>query len=334
MKEKIAFIGILGLIFALFMISLSIGKVAIPISDILTVFNGSSDEISTNLILNFRIPKSIAAILVGIALPVAGFLMQELFKNPLAEPSVLGVTSMASLGVGIVIFLFSILGLDMYLNNPWLIIIASLIGSLVALLLILSFSTKIKSSASLVILGFMLSGLTGALIGMMQYIAPSDKIKTFLMWGFGSLSGLTWEQLAVFFLFIIIGLGISLFTLRGISALLLGERYAATMGINTERLRILILISTAILTAAATAFTGPIGFVGLVIPHLCRTFLKTGDIRLLFKWVITTGIFSMLLFSILTEAFPFGTLPINIITSLIGAPIVISILLNNKYQIS
>ena len=334
MKEKIAFIGILIFILFLFIVSLSVGKVAIPISDILAVFNGSSDEISTNLILNFRIPKAIAAILVGIALPVAGFLMQELFKNPLAEPSVLGVTSMASLGVGVIIFLFSILGLEAYLNQPWLIIMASLVGSFVALLLILGFATKIKSSASLVILGFMLSGLTGALIGMMQYVAPSDKIKTFLMWGFGSLSGLTWQQLSIFFLFIVIGLGISLFTLRGISALLLGERYAATMGINIKRLRLLILVATAILTAGATAFTGPIGFVGLVIPHLCRTFLKTGDIRLLFKWIIVSGICSMLFFSILTEAFPFGTLPINIITSLIGAPIVISILLNNKYQIN
>ncbi len=334
MKEKITFIGSLGIILFLFIISLSVGKVAIPISDILAVLSGDADEISTNLILNFRVPKSIAAILVGIALPVAGFLMQELFKNPLAEPSVLGVTSMASLGVGTVIFLFSVLGLDAYLNSPWLIITASLLGSLVALLLILSFATKIKSSASLVILGFMLSGLTGALIGMMQYVAPSDKIKTFLMWGFGSLSGLTWEQLFIFFLFIVIGLGISMFTLRGVSALLLGERYAATMGINIKQLRILILIATAILTAAATAFTGPIGFVGLVIPHLCRTVLKTGDIRLLFKWIIVTGIFSMLLFSIFTEVFPFGTLPINIITSLIGAPIVISILLNNKYQIN
>jgi len=179
----------------------------------------------------------------------------------------------------------------------------------------------------------MISGLTGALIGMMQYIAPSEKIKSFLMWGFGSLSGLTWNQIAVFALFIVIGLLISLSTLKGISALLLGERYAATLGINVKKLRIVLLISTAILTAAATAFTGPIGFVGLVIPHICRTFLKTGNIKILYQWIIVTGITSMLFFSILTDLFPFGTLPINIITSLIGAPIVISILLNNKYEI-
>jgi len=334
MREKIAFIGMLLLIVALFVISLSFGKVAISMSYIIDVFTGKADEITTNLILNFRIPKSIAAILVGIALPVAGFLMQELFKNPLAEPSVLGVTSMASLGVGVVIFLFSMLGLDAYLNHPWIIIFASLIGSFVALLFVLGFATRIKSSASLVILGFMITGLTGAFIGLMQYVAPSEKIKSFLMWGFGSLSGLTWHQLLAFTLFIVVGLVIALFTLRGISALLLGERYAATMGINVKHLRLLILISTAILTAGATAFTGPIGFVGLVIPHLCRTVLKTGNIVLLFRWIIVLGICSMLFFSILTEAFPFGTLPINIITSLVGAPIVISILLNNKYQIN
>ena len=332
MNQKGLFITICCFAILLFFVSLTVGKVAIPISDIFSVFN-SSTEVHQNLILNFRLPKSIAAVLVGIALPISGFMMQELFKNPLAEPSVLGVTSMASLGVGVVIFLFSILGLEMYLNNPWLIILASLVGSFFALLLILSFASKIKSSASLVILGFMISGLTGALIGMMQYIAPSEKIKSFLMWGFGSLSGLTWNQIAVFALFIVIGLLISLSTLKGISALLLGERYAATLGINVKKLRIVLLISTAILTAAATAFTGPIGFVGLVIPHICRTFLKTGNIKILYQWIIVTGITSMLFFSILTDLFPFGTLPINIITSLIGAPIVISILLNNKYEI-
>lgn len=334
MKEKLLFYAVCGLVILLFIGSIGMGKVSISMWEIFHAFTQSTDEVTSNLILNFRIPKSIAAVLVGIALPIAGFLMQELFKNPLAEPSVLGVTSMASLGVGTVIFLCSVLGLEMYLNSPWLIITASLIGSLIALVVILSFATKIKSSASLVILGFMLSSLTGALIGMMQYVAPSDQIKTFLMWGFGSLSGLTWQQLFIFALFIGAGLGISMFTLRGISALLLGERYAATMGIHMKRLRLLILIATALLTAGATAFTGPIGFVGLVIPHLCRTVLKTGDIRLLVKWIITSGICSMLLFSILTEVFPFGTLPINIITALIGAPIVISILLNNKYQIN
>ena len=332
MKEKPLFFALIILTFLLFILSLSVGKVSISFTEIVHVFLGNSDEMTNNLVLNFRLPKSITALLVGISLPVSGFLMQELFKNPLADPSVLGITSMASLGVGIVIFLFSIIGLDQYLNNPWITIIASFIGAVVALLIVVAFSFRVKSASSLVILGFMLAGLSGALIGMMQYFAPSDKIKSFLIWGFGSLSGLSWEQIGVFTLFVSGGIIVSLFSLRGITALLLGEKYAQSLGINIKKLRFVILISTALLTASATAFAGPIGFIGLAIPHICRTLLKTGNMRVLYRWIFVSGIFFMLLFSILTEVFPFGTLPINIITALFGAPIVISILLNNKNE--
>ena len=333
MKEKPLFFAFLFFTLILFIANLSVGKVSISFNEIYHVFFGTSDEMINNLVLNFRLPKSITALLVGISLPISGFLMQELFKNPLADPSVLGITSMASLGVGVVIFLFSIIGLDQYLNNPWITIIASFLGAITALLIVIVFSFRVKSAASLVILGFMISGLSGALIGMMQYFAPSDKIKAFLIWGFGSLSGLSWQQISIFALFVLFGIIVSLFSLRGITALLLGERYAQSLGINIKKLRFIILIATALLTASATAFAGPIGFIGLAIPHICRTLLKTGDMRVLYRWIFVSGIFFMLLFSILTEIFPFGTLPINIITALFGAPIVISILLNNKNEV-
>ena len=333
MKEKPLFFAFLFFTLILFIASLSVGKVSISFNEIYHVFFGTSDEMINNLVLNFRLPKSITALLVGISLPISGFLMQELFKNPLADPSVLGITSMASLGVGVVIFLFSIIGLDQYLNNPWITIIASFLGAITALLIVIVFSFRVKSAASLVILGFMISGLSGALIGMMQYFAPSDKIKAFLIWGFGSLSGLSWQQISIFALFVLSGIIVSLFSLRGITALLLGERYAQSLGINIKKLRFIILIATALLTASATAFAGPIGFIGLAIPHNCRTLLKTGDMRVLYRWIFVSGIFFMLLFSILTEIFPFGTLPINIITALFGSPIVISILLNNKNEV-
>lgn len=333
MKQAFYFYSLFVFTIILFIISLGVGKADIQFTEIIQALLFNSNEINQQLVLDFRLPKSITACLVGIALPIAGFLMQELFKNPLADPSVLGVTSMASLGVAFVIFLFSLMGLDSYLNNPWLIIIASFLGSIIALLLILTFASRVKSSSSLVILGFMLSGLAGAVIGTMQYFSSSEKIKSFLVWGFGSLSGLTWDQVGIFAAIVAIGVILSIFTLRGITALLLGEFYARSLGINVKQLRILILISTALLTAAATAFTGPIGFIGLAIPHICRSVLKTGDMKKLYRWIIVSGIFFTLLFSILTEIFPFGTLPINIITSLIGAPIVISILLNNKWEV-
>ena len=334
MKIKIYFSCFCIITALMFLVSLQVGKVDLQYADIIGALLYHTDEINHQLVLNYRLPKSITACLVGVALPIAGFLMQELFKNPLADPSVLGVTSMASLGVAMVIFLCSLMGLDLYLNNPWLIICASFLGSIVALFLILIFASRVKSSSSLVILGFMLSGLAGALIGTMQYFSSSEKIKSFLMWGFGSLSGLSWEQVAIFAVIVAIGVLLSIFTLRGITALLLGDFYARSLGINVKQLRLLILISTALLTAAATAFTGPIGFIGLAIPHICRSILKTGDMKLLYRWIIVSGIFFTLLFSILTEVFPFGTLPINIITSLIGAPIVISILLNKKWEVS
>lgn len=333
MKEKSIFYFGCGATVLLFLFSLTVGQVDISFQSIFS-WNEAADEMSQNLIFNYRLPKSIAAVLVGLSLPVAGFLMQELFKNPLAEPSVLGVTSMASLGVAMVVFLFSFLGLDAWMNNPWVISLASLSGSGLALILLLFFGAKVKSSSSLIILGMMLSGLTAAFIGLMQYFSNSEKIKSFLLWGFGSLTGVSWEQLGIFLIFVTFGLIGSAFTLRGLSALLFGERYAQSLGVDLKKLRLLLLVSSALLTAASTAFTGPIAFVGLAVPHICRSVLKTGNFRLLFRWVILSGVFVMLLFSILTDFFPFGTLPINIITSLVGAPIVMSILLNKNYEIN
>lgn len=329
MKEKGLFLTMCLLTLLVFAVSLTVGKVSIPFSELVHPTN----ELTYNLVYNFRLPKSLTAVLIGLSLPVAGFLLQELFKNPLADPSVLGVTSLSGLGVAVVIFLFSVLGLEHWFNNSWLIISAAFAGALVALLLIGSFAYRVRSTASLIILGFMLSGLASALIGVMQYFAPSEKIKSYLIWGFGSIAGLSWEQLAVFFCCVVVGIIISLFTLKGITALLLGEKYAQSLGINLKKQRYLILGVTALLTASATAFAGPIAFIGLAIPHLCRSVLKTGNMAMLYRWILITGIFTMLFFSIIVEIFPFGTLPINIITSLFGAPVVISILLSNQQQI-
>ena len=179
----------------------------------------------------------------------------------------------------------------------------------------------------------MIAGFSSAIIGVLQFFAPSEKIKTYLMWTFGSLSGLSWAQIFVFTIMTLIGLLISAFTLKGISGLRLGENYAHSMGINIKNVRWLILISSAILTAAATAFVGPVAFIGLAIPHICRIVFKKTKVIKLYVLVILTGIFSMLLFSWIAQIFPNGSLPINIITSLIGAPIVMSIILNrNQFQ--
>jgi len=312
------------LISGLFFLNLNVGNAEISIADIF------DDEVAHNLILNYRLPKTFAAILAGIALPVSGLLLQELFRNPLADPSVLGITSASGFGVALVIFLSSVLGFTSWMNNSWLICLASFGGALLALLIIIFFSARLNSTTSLIIVGMMLAGFSAALIGIMQFFAPSDKIKSYILWTFGSMSGLSWTQILVFALSVFAGVLISIFTFKGISGLRLGENYAHTMGINIKKTRWFILISSAILTASATAFVGPIAFIGLAVPHICRILFKRTEIIPLYILVILLGIFAMLLFSWIAQIFPNGSLPINIITSLIGAPVVMSIVLNRK----
>ncbi len=327
MKFRITVILLIFLIASAFILNLNIG------SSEVTLFDWSANPAAKQLIFDFRLPKAIAVVLTGIALPVSGLLLQELFRNPLADPSVLGITSASGLGVALVIFLSSILGFSDWINNSWLICITSFAGAMLALMVIVFFSSRLNSTTALIIIGIMIAGFAAAIIGVLQFFAPSEKIKTYLMWTFGSVSGLSWSQILVFSITTIFGLLISVFSLKGISALRLGEDYAQSMGVNVGKIRWLILISSALLTASATAFVGPIAFIGLAIPHICRIVFKSTDVLKLYILVILTGIFSMLIFAWIAQVFPNGSLPINIITSLIGAPIVMSILLNRtQYQ--
>lgn len=325
MKFNFIIFSLILLILFAFLLNLNSGNADVSLLDFF------KDETASKLILDYRLPKTLAAVLAGISLPISGLLLQELFRNPLADPSVLGITSAAGLGVAVIVFLSSVLGLSTWLNNSWLICIASFVGAFLALLLIVFFASKLNSTASLIIVGIMIAGFSAALIGVLQFFAPSDKIKTFLLWTFGSISGLSWSQIIVFTLISCLGIFMSLFSLKGISGLRLGENYAYSMGINIKRNRWIILISSALLTASATAFVGPIAFIGLAIPHICRIVFKKTQIFQLYILVFLTGILSMLLFSWLAQLFPNGNLPINILTSLIGAPIVMSILLNPQH---
>ena len=327
MKFKISVIILCVLIPGAFLLDLSVGNADISFS---TIFK---NEVAYNLMVNYRLPKTLAAVLAGVSLSASGLLLQELFRNPLADPSVLGITSASGLGVAVVIFLSSVLGWGGWINNPWMICMASFAGALLALLLIVLFASKLSSTSALIIIGMMIAGFSAALIGIMQFFAPSDKIKTYLVWTFGSMSGLSWIQVLIFSLAVLFGIFLSVFTLKGISGMRLGENYAHTMGINIKKTRWLILISSAVLTASATAFVGPVAFMGLAVPHICRMVFRETQIVKLYILVIFTGIFLTLVFAWLAQVFPNGSLPINIITSLIGAPIVMSIILNrSRYQ--
>ena len=315
------------LLLAAFVLNLTVGNADID------WMNFSRNEVAQKLIWDYRLPKAIAALLSGIAVSVSGLLLQELFRNPLADPSVLGITSASGLGVAMVIFLSGLLGLSAMIQSPWLICLASFAGALLALLLIVYFSARLNSTASLIIMGMMVAGFSSAVIGLLQYFADSEQIKSYLVWTFGSLSGLGWEQITVFFLCTAFGLAISLFTLRGVSGLRLGEDYAHSMGINIPRARMGILVSSALLTAATTAFVGPVAFLGLAVPHICRMLFRETAVGKLYVLVFLSGAVMMLVFAWLSQLFPNGALPVNIITSLIGTPIVVSILLNrNRYN--
>jgi iron complex transport system permease protein len=311
----------------MFFLNLNVGNADVSLLD------WNSNDSAKKLIWDFRLPKAIAAILTGIALPISGLILQELFRNPLADPSVLGITSASGLGVALVIFLSGVLGFFGFINSPWMLCLASILGALLGLLLIVFFSSRLSSTAGLIIIGMMIAGFSSAIIGILQFFAPSEKIKTYLVWTFGSITGLTWSQILVYFIMVSAGILISLFTLKGISGLRIGENYAHTMGISIPKTRWMILISSAILTASATAFVGPIAFIGLAIPHICRIAFKETQILRLYTLVFLLGIFSMLLFAWISQIFPSGSLPINILTSLIGAPIVVSIILHkSKFQ--
>lgn len=315
------------LILGTFVLNLSVGNADLSLSDLYT------DSTVNNIVFHYRLPKAIAALLSGIALSVSGLLLQELFRNPLADPSVLGLTSASGLGVAVVIFLSSIIGVQGLIQSSWLIVRASFLGALLAMLLLLYFSSKLNSTTALIIIGMMIAGFASALVGLMQFFAPSEKIKSFLLWTFGAVSGLSWQQITVFTLSITLGILLSIITLKGLSGLRLGEHYATTMGINVKKIRWLILISSSVLTAATTAFVGPIAFIGLAVPHICRMFFKETNIYRLYIFVVLVGSLIMLTFSWVAQMFPTGTLPINILTSLVGTPIVISIIWSrNKHQ--
>jgi iron complex transport system permease protein len=322
----------LTLVFLL--LNIGLGSVSIPYSDIVSILFG--DEVKSSwhqIIWQFRVPKAITALLVGIGLSVGGLQMQTLFRNPLAGPFVLGISSGASLGVALVIFSFSILGISLsqFTGGSWLMIIAATGGASLVLIVVLLAAQRVKDSMSLLIIGLMFGSITGALVSVMQFFSSDEQIQMFLIWTFGSLGGLSWTELYVLASIIIVGLLLNLFLLKPLNALLLGEHYANSMGINLKLTRWLIIISTSLLAGSITAFCGPIAFVGLAVPHLGRLLMNTSNHTRLLPAVIWIGAIVMLICDIIAQL-PGNeqVLPINAMTSLVGAPVVIWIIVRKR----
>jgi len=333
--SSILIIAIL-LTIATFIINVSLGSVSIPLDLVLKHFIGLTiDNESWALILsNFRLPKALTAILVGSALGISGLQMQTLFRNALAGPYILGISSGAGLGVAIAIFLGFYVGGFLELSGigrSWLLVCAAGVGSFLILIVISLAAIRLKDSVTLLIIGLMFGAATGAIVSILQFFSQAENIQAYVIWSFGSLGSLSWSELIVFIPIILIGLLASLLLSKHLNALLLGENYASSLGLNLKRTRILIILNTSILAGTVTAFCGPIAFFGVALPHVARMLFNTTNHLLLSPLVIFMGAFLMLVFDTIAQLPGFeATLPINAVTALFGAPFVIFILLKKK----
>ncbi len=333
-----ALLGVLVLALVIvFGVSLALGSVSIPLQQIITVLLGGEAERAswTNIILKFRLPKALTAALAGAALSVSGLMMQTLFRNPLASSDVLGINSGASLGVALVVLSAGTVGTTVLagigLAGDVSLVLASIVGAALTLGLILLIARQVENSLTLLILGLMIGQLTFALVSLLLYFSIPERIQAFVNWGFGSFNGVTWDQVPSLALPILIGLGMALLLSKSLNALLLGETYARSLGMDTRRARLAIITTTAILTGAVTAFCGPIAFIGIAVPHLCRSLFNSSDHRALVPGVILMGATVALIAALIAEVPGSGLiLPLNAIMALFGAPVVIWVILRQR----
>lgn len=317
------------------LLNISFGQVAIPVKEVFrSLFGGQAEkETWEYIIMNFRLPKAITATLVGIGLSISGLLMQTLFRNPLAGPYVLGLSSGSSLGVAFVILGAGLLPavFSQFLLSSYGIILASCLGSLLVLLMILIVSQRLRDTMSILIVGLMFSSFTGAIVNVFSYFSTAEQLQKYTFWSMGSIGNLSWQNIIVLAISIFIGLLLSLLTLKALDALLLGENYAKSMGLNLKKSRYTIIFATSILAGSITAFAGPIAFVGLAVPHLAKLIFQTSNHKTLFWSTLLIGAIIMLFCDMISQMPGFDfTLPINAITSIIGAPVVIWLIVRKK----
>lgn len=327
------------LVVALFLLgvaNLLIGSVDIPAKDVLGILCGSeSDNFAWRVIvMQTRLPMILTAMLAGAALSVSGLLMQTAFNNPLAGPSILGVSTGASLGVAVVMLAFGGYLGTMFgatVGGYVSILIGAMIGAAIILVTLLMFSSIVKSSTMLLIVGIMVGYLASSAISFLNFFATEQGVHSYVIWGLGNFSGVTMTQLPVFAVIILLSLLWAALMVKPLNAMLLGERYAENLGVNIRKVRNQLLMVTGVLTAVVTAFCGPIGFIGLVVPHIARLFLRTSNHNYLIPATVVAGA-DIALLCTLISVLPtsVGIMPINAITPVIGVPIIIYIILNRK----
>ena len=319
-RSAILFTALAALTLFLFLLDLAVGAVPVPLDDVWAALTGGDCPRATaKIILNIRLVKAVVALSAGAALSVSGLQMQTLFRNPLAGPYVLGISSGASLGVALVVLagVGSSIGIA---GAAWL-------GAALVLVVIAAVGHRIKDIMVILILGMMFSSGIGAVVQILQYLSKEEALKAFVVWTMGALGDVTLDQLAVLVLSIAAGLLLAVVTIKPLNLLLFGEEYAVTMGLNLRRSRGLLFLSTTLLAGTVTAFCGPIGFIGLAMPHVTRMLFRNSDHRVLVPGSVLAGASVLLLCDLVSKMF---TLPINAITALLGIPIVVWVVLRNK----
>lgn len=319
------------------LLNLVIGSVSIPLADVFAILfgNGGENEVWQNIVMLTRLPQTLTAIACGAGLAVAGLEMQTVFQNPLAGPSVLGVSSAASLGVAFVVLLNGALGGSIMsqfgvVGNTAL-TLAAIVGSMMVMLLIVWLSGRVRSNATLLIAGVMIGYIATAIIGVLKYFSSEEDIRAYVIWGLGSFARVTGGQVYLFCSLMAVLLPLTCLLVKPLNILLMGEYYATNLGLNVKRTRFVIISSAGVIIAVVTAYCGPIMFLGLAVPHICRGFFRTSDHRVLVPATIFAGASLALICNLIARLPGFeGALPINSVTALVGAPVALWVLLKRK----
>lgn len=337
-SKLIIFTLLLSSLIFVFLSDLAFGSVSIPIQQVVTILLGGEAQKTTwtTIILKFRLPKALTATLAGAALGVSGLQTQTLFKNPLAGPFILGISSGASLGVALLVLAANTTGMGALLTNLGIIgdlslVIAASLGAALVLGIVLLISRSVPDSMTLLILGLLFGYATNAIISILLHFSENNQIQSYLQWTFGSFGGVTWRQMVILAPVILLGLMMALLLSKPLNVILLGESQAQTLGLAVQQTRFWIITSASLLAGAITAFCGPIGFLGVVVPHLCRNLFKTVDHRILIPVVAVMGAILALVADLVSQLPGSETvLPLNSVTALIGTPVVMWVILHRR----
>lgn len=337
LKHIIAFVSVIIAIVLLFFANLYVGSVQIPFTAITDILLGNVPEKRAwgHIVLESRLPQTITALFAGGGIAVSGLLLQTIFRNPLAEAGILGISSGASLGVALIMLFFGgVLGnisADFNLSASMAIVAGAFVGAAVILFIIMGFASIVKNNIMLLIIGIMTSYLTNSIISLLKYWSTSERVFSYMVWNMGDFSGVSVDQLPFFCIVVTISLIVAILLIKPLNALLLGDKYATNLGVNVKVIRLVLLFCAGLLTAITTAYCGPISFIGLAVPHIARLLLGSSDHKILIPSTILIGAVMALACNLISTLPIFtGIIPLNAITPIFGAPIIIYVIINQK----